>query len=96
MTYIYSAPPNFSIVDDSDLKHHQSAPTTGKLRSFPLAGGLCTVVIDIAPNQTTDAAPMHRTQTLDHMIRLRTNPPGLGTHGWVLSCRGYPLGGFTF
>lgn len=68
MTYVYSAPPNFSLADGTDLKYHESAPTTGMLRSFPAAGGLSTVVIDIEPNQTGDETPMHRTQTLDHII----------------------------
>lgn len=37
--YLYSAPQSFNINEDTDLKHHQEAPTTGQLRNFPTAGG---------------------------------------------------------
>jgi hypothetical protein len=70
MNYIYSAPPNFSIAEDTGLEYHQSAPTTPSLRSFPAAGGIMSVVLDIGPNPTGEGGKMHRTQSLDHVVIL--------------------------
>jgi quercetin dioxygenase-like cupin family protein len=70
MTYIYSAPANFSIAKNDDLTYHQGAPTSAPLRSFPPAGAVSTVMMHIPPNPEGNPGFMHRTQTLDHVVLL--------------------------
>ncbi|TVY54305.1 hypothetical protein LCER1_G003378 [Lachnellula cervina] len=70
LTYIYSAPPNFSISENTDLKYHQTAPTEAPLRGFASAGALVSVILDFAPNPTGEPGFMHRTKTLDHVVVL--------------------------
>ncbi|KAF4631858.1 hypothetical protein G7Y89_g6271 [Cudoniella acicularis] len=68
ISYIYSNPANFSIAENTDLKYHESAPTTGPIRSFAPAGASTCVVLDFAPNPTGEEGFMHRTTTLDYVF----------------------------
>ncbi|TVY21511.1 hypothetical protein LARI1_G000507 [Lachnellula arida] len=70
VTYIYSAPPSFSIAENTDLKYHQTAPAEAPVRSFPPAGALASVMLDFGPNPTGEPGFMHRTKTLDHIVVL--------------------------
>jgi len=70
LSYIYSAPPNFSIAENTDLKYHETAPTEAPLRGFPPAGAVASVILDFGPNPTGEPGFMHRTKTLDHVVVL--------------------------
>ncbi|CAG8948748.1 hypothetical protein HYFRA_00001869 [Hymenoscyphus fraxineus] len=67
ITYLYSTPPSFSIKENTDLKYHESAPTTAPFRSFQPAGGSVAVTISFAPNPSQELGYMHRSNTLDFL-----------------------------
>ncbi|CAG8975000.1 hypothetical protein HYALB_00011184 [Hymenoscyphus albidus] len=67
ITYLYSTPPSFSIKDNTDLKFHESAPSTAPYRSFQPAGGSVAVTISFAPNPSKELGYMHRSNTLDFL-----------------------------
>jgi len=70
LSYVYSAPSNFSIAENTDLKYHQTAPAEPPLRGFPPAGAVSSVILDFGPNPTGEPGFMHRTKSLDHVVVL--------------------------
>ena len=70
VSYLYSALPTPSLVDDVDLKHHLEVSKREHQIAFPAAGGSSAAILHFAPNPTGDEGFMHRTNTLDYIFVL--------------------------